>query len=113
MSAPVEQLLEQILDRVASLERLEARHYADCGNLKTVVEILASRTFTTHLTIPEVARARGISASQVRRLIRRGMLTLEIIPLTKISGVPIGEVFPAWIPVQQARSARQKEQRDG
>jgi hypothetical protein len=45
----------------------------------------------------------------IRKLIARGALTLEIIPGTRHSGIPIEQVYPQWLPIAAARAALDRE----
>ena len=103
MTDLAERMLERITQQLATLraEQEETREY---------IAILASRVSDlSHMSIDEVALRRKVSRATVRAQIRAGHLTLERIPGTKISGIPIDQVFSGWLPLATSRAAAAKE----
>ena len=96
-----------ILGRVFLMET----HFA---TLIALLSMLLARVGITHLTISEAAALRKHltgrgSVAGIRKLIARGALTLEIIPGTRHSGIPIEQVYPQWLPIAAARAALDRE----
>ena len=63
----------------------------------------------THVSIDTTARLLGVSVPTIRRKIRLGQLPLEVVPGTKVSGIPITAVYEQWIPIRVARAALARE----
>lgn len=100
--------LNSVLGRVILMES----HFA---TLIALLSMLMARVGATHLTISEAAALRKHmtgrgSVAGIRKLIARGVLTLEIIPGTRTSGIPIEQVYPQWLPIAAARAALEREQ---
>jgi hypothetical protein len=99
--------INTVLGRVILMET----HFA---TLIALLSMLLARVGVTHLTIPEAAALRKHmtgrgSVAGIRKLIARGQLTLEVIPGTRTSGIPIEQVYPQWLPIAAARAAFERE----
>lgn len=99
--------VNSILGRVFLMET----HFA---TLIALLSMLLARVGITHLTISEAAALRKHltgrgSVAGIRKLIARGALTLEVIPGTRHSGIPIEQVYPQWLPIAAARAALDRE----
>ena len=84
------------------------------ATLIALLSMLMARVGATHLTISEAAALRKHmtgrgSVAGIRKLIARGVLTLEIIPGTRTSGIAIEQVYPQWLPIAAARAALERE----
>jgi hypothetical protein len=94
---------EGVFGRVLAIE-------AHLAALMAILTMLMARVGATHLTIAEAGALRKRltgrgSVSSIRKLIARGRLTLEVIPGTRISGIPIEQIYPQWLPIAAARAA--------
>jgi hypothetical protein len=69
----------------------------------TVTAVLERLSDSTHLTVPEVARLREVTALTVRNWIERGLLSLEVMPCTRFSSIPTSQVLFVWFPSRIAR----------
>jgi hypothetical protein len=99
--------VNSILGRVILMET----HFA---TLIALFSMLLARVAITHRTISEAAALRKYltghgSVAGIRKLIARGALTLEVIPGTRTSGIPIEQVYPQWLPINAARAALERE----
>jgi hypothetical protein len=77
--------------------------------LELVPLLLAQVVDPTHLSIDAAARALHISQKTIRRKIASGALTLEVIPGTRISGVPIMQLYSEWVDIRTSRQAFDRE----
>lgn len=77
--------------------------------LELVPLILAQVADPTHLSIEGAARALHVSPKTIRRRIAAGTLTLEAIPGTRVTGVPIMQLYAEWIDLRTARKAFERE----
>ncbi|HET8798198.1 MAG TPA: hypothetical protein VFO89_10950 [Thermoanaerobaculia bacterium] len=77
--------------------------------LELVPLLLAQVVDPTHLSIDGAARALHVSAKTIRRRIAAGTLTLEVIPGTRVSGIPIVQLYAEWIDLRTARAAFERE----
>jgi hypothetical protein len=80
--------------------------------LELVPLLLAQVVDPTHLPVDAAARALRVSAKTIRRRIAEGTLTLEVIPGTRVSGVPISQLYDEWIDIRTSRRAYERECRD-
>jgi hypothetical protein len=71
--------------------------------------ILAQVADPTHLSIARAADSLRVSEKTIRRRIRAGTLTLEVIPGTRVSGIPIEQLYAEWIDLRTARLAFERE----
>lgn len=92
-------LLPDIHRRLSRIEQL----------LELVPLLLAQVTDPSHLPIESAARALHVSAKTIRRRIAAGTLTLEVIPGTRLSGIPITQLYDEWIDLRTARIAFERE----
>jgi len=74
-----------------------------------VLALLAQHGDPTHLTVKRAAELRRCSEKTIRRAIDRGTYTLEQIPGTKESGIPIEQLYAGWTPVGAVRQAIARE----
>lgn len=95
-------MLPDIQRRIARIEQL----------LELVPLILAQVADPTHLSIEAAARALHVSTKTIRRRIAAGALSLEVVPGTRTSGVPITQLFGEWIDLHTARKAYERERED-
>jgi hypothetical protein len=77
--------------------------------LELVPLLLAQVVDPTHLSIEAAGRALHVSPKTIRRKIASGALTLEVIPGTRLSGVPIMQLYAEWIDLRTARKAFERE----
>ena len=77
--------------------------------LELVPLILAQVADPTHLSIEGAGRALHVSPKTIRRRIAAGTLTLEVIPGTRVSGIPIMQLYAEWIDLRTARKAFERE----
>lgn len=80
--------------------------------LELVPLLLAQVVDPTHLSIEGAARALHVSTKTIRRRIAAGTLTLEVIPGTRTSGIPIEQLFGEWIDLRTSRKAFERECRE-
>jgi hypothetical protein len=92
-------LLPDLHRRVCRIEQI----------LELVPILLAQVVDPTHLSIECAARALHVSPKTIRRRIAAGTLALEVIPGTRISGVPIMQLYAEWIDLRTARKAFERE----
>lgn len=107
--------LQSLEGQVADLTDTVGQLLEEIREERRLAAILIDRiTDPTHLTIEELARYWDVSEVQIRRKINAGQLTLEVIPGTRRSGIPVREVRGRWIPIQKARraAALEREARD-
>ncbi|MGK2857538.1 MAG: hypothetical protein ACSLFQ_10055 [Thermoanaerobaculia bacterium] len=72
----------------------------------------------THATVQTAARIKRVGVITIKRRIKSGEYTLEVIPGKRTSGIPMEQLFAAWVPIRVARRAYEREklerqQRDG
>lgn len=77
--------------------------------LELVPLILAQVADPTHLSIEGAARALHVSPKTIRRRIAAGTLALEVIPGTRVSGVPIMQLYAEWVDIRTSRQAFDRE----
>jgi hypothetical protein len=77
--------------------------------LELVPLLLAQVVDPTHLSIDGAARALNVSPKTIRRRIAAGTLTLEVVPGTRVSGIPIMQLYAEWIDLRTARKAFERE----
>ncbi len=105
-SADASETVKVLRDLAHRLGRIEQ-------TLSVVMLIAARLTDITHVSVPEAARALGVSVKTVRRRIEAGSLKLETIPGTKHSGIPVDRLYDGWwLPLDIARSIVADERRD-
>lgn len=97
---------DSVLARVIAME-------SHLAALTAILTMLMARIGATHLTIAEAGALRKRltgrgSVSSIRKLIARGRLTLEVIPGTRTSGIPIEQIYPQWLPIAAARAALER-----
>jgi hypothetical protein len=101
--------LTDINASIASLRDELAAERADrLQATKIIVALLAQHGDPTHVTIERAAALRGCSVKTIRRSIDAGNLTLEVIPGTRESGIPIEQIYSRWVPIRVAREALRK-----
>lgn len=66
--------------------------------VRVCATMLSRTTDPSHLTVAEVARLRRVTERTVRNWIAQGLLTLEVVPGTRISGIKTEQVFSVWLP---------------
>lgn len=105
-----------MIDETAIVRELRAMRAEVAGlrehqeNVNRVIIVLMARLGDpTHVTVEEAARIRGVSETTIRRQIRDGMYTLETIPGTKMTGIPLSQIYGRWIDLQTARKAMERE----
>jgi hypothetical protein len=94
-----EGMLVDLHRRIARIEQL----------FELVPLLLAQVVDPTHLSIERAAEALHVSMKTIRRRIRAGTLTLEVVPGTRISGIPIEQLYAEWIDLRTARLAFERE----
>lgn len=77
--------------------------------LELVPLLLAQVVDPTHLSIEGAARALNVSPKTIRRRIAAGTLALEVIPGTRMSGVPIMQLYAEWVDIRTSRRAFDRE----
>jgi hypothetical protein len=92
-------MLVDLHRRIARIEQL----------FELVPLILAQVADPTHLSIKRAADALHVSTKTIRRRIRARTLTLEVIPGTRISGIPIEQLYAEWMDLRTARLAFERE----
>ncbi|HEY8165116.1 MAG TPA: hypothetical protein VIF83_06125 [Gemmatimonadaceae bacterium] len=73
-----------------------------------LIALFAQHGDPTHVTIERAAELRGWSVKTIRRRIDAGEFTLEVIPGTRESGIPIEQIYARWIPIAVARQSLRK-----
>ena len=74
------------------------RLQADTREISHVASTLLKRvTDVTHLTVAEAATFAGVSQKTIRNRVRKGLLTLEMIPGTRRYGIPTAELSSGWL----------------
>ena len=101
--------LDAEIRRVASA--LDALMHDVSGIFAIVCVLLGRFTDVSHMSIEEVARVKHVTEKTVRNWIADGKLTREIIPGTRKSGVPTGEVFSGWIEADRADEILQESRK--
>jgi hypothetical protein len=74
-----------------------------------VMALMAQHGDPTHLSVKRVAALRRCSEKTIRREIDRGVYTLEQMPGTRESGIPIEQLYSGWTPVGAVRQAIARE----
>jgi hypothetical protein len=70
-----------------------------------LIALFAQHGDPTHVTIARAAQLRECSVKTIRRAIATGELTLEVIPGTRTSGIPIEQIYARWLPIGAAKEA--------
>ena len=65
--------------------------------------LLSRRLDPTHLSVPEAAKFKGVSDKTIRNWLAEGKLTREIVPGTRQSGIPVGELFEGWMDARRVK----------
>lgn len=103
----------ELAERIADLEREIGRAVAALSvatDRASQVTQMALARMGAHFTIDDAAVLLGVAPISVKRKIKRGELTLEQIPGTKVYGIPADEVF-AWAPAKVLRKTTEREKR--
>lgn len=98
-AAGAEWMLPDVHRRLCRIEQI----------LELVPLLLAQVVDPTHLSIEGAARALHVSPKTIRRRIAAGTLALEVIPGTRVSGIPIMQLYAEWIDLRTARKAFERE----
>jgi hypothetical protein len=95
-----------VRDLYGRLDRIE--------QMLRILPILVAQTADpTHLSIEGAARVLGVATKTIRRRIESGTLTLETIPSTRRTGIPVEQVYAgAWVPLTLARKLLDEERRE-
>lgn len=102
------ELLERIVDLLNSRD-IQARKLVLIEEQRlAIMELLATRTFTEHITIQELAAYRKVTVKAVRKWIARRRIKIERIPGADISGVRIKSVFSEWQTLDELRAAKKR-----
>ena len=108
-SMPIEQASTDAAGAAWMLPDIHRRLFRIEQILELVPLILAQVADPTHLSIEGAGRALHVSPKTIRRRIAAGTLTLEVIPGTRVSGVPIIQLYAEWIDLRTARKAFERE----
>lgn len=104
-----EQAINMLQSQIAEMQRMLSGMAERSDDLAAiVVALLAQHGDPTHVDVVRAATLRGCSVKTIRRMIVAGELTLEVIPGTRESGIPIEQIYARWIPIRAARQALQR-----
>jgi hypothetical protein len=99
--------------RIGAIERTMAELVAALGASMAVTErVLARVAESSHLSVAEVARMMDCSEKTVRRKIAAGAYTLECIPGTRKSGIPVHQIRAGWVKAEPVRAAEKRERQE-
>jgi hypothetical protein len=73
----------------------------DVSNLTKLM--MSRQTDVTHVTVSEAATFMSVTTKTIRNRIAAGQLTLEAIPGTRKSGIPVRELSSGWLPIRDTR----------
>jgi hypothetical protein len=93
-------------DLVGRLDRIE--------QMLRILPILVAQTADpTHLSVEGAARVLGVSTKTIRRRIESGTLTLDTVPGTRRTGIPVEQVYAgSWVPLILARKLLDDERHE-
>lgn len=89
-------------ERLAHIERL----------LEIVPVLLAAHADPTHIAVPDAARILNVSQRTIRRKIQRGELRLDVVADGRKTGIPIEQLYEAWIPWSVAKQSYERAKRE-
>jgi hypothetical protein len=102
-------VVAELRNQIAEMHRTLAGMVERSDDIAAVlVALFAQHGDPTHITIERAAQLRGCSVKTIRRLIDAGELTLEVIPGTRESGIPVELIYSRWVPIGVARQALKK-----
>jgi hypothetical protein len=105
--------LEDLADRLAAVERDVARVLAQGESfLAVAIAFMAQHGDPTHVDVERAAQIRGISVHAMRRRIAAGKYTLETIPGTRETGIPIEQLYSDWMELAAVRTAMERVKRE-
>lgn len=94
-------------DRELAEIRSEIRRLRE---LFEIIPLLLSHvTDVTHVSVPRAAELLGVSQKTIRRRIAAGLLSLDVVPGTRKSGVPLDQLYAGWISLARCKAALQRE----
>lgn len=105
---------EEIQERLLRLEQQIGAAIVGMTRATTFAEEvtqLALARVGGHFTIDEAAIALSVSVPTIKRKIKSGEFTLDMIPGTRVYGIPASEIFERWTPalIQRKALKRQRE----
>lgn len=99
-------LASMIQDLRTEIRQLSSS-YASANQI--IIVLMSRLTHPEHVTVEEAARIRRVTQRQIRRQIAAGSLSLEIIPGTSESGIPLRQIHSGWIDIRTAKAALERE----
>lgn len=71
-----------------------------------IFEAIAGRlTDCSHVTVEEASNIEQVSTKTIRNWIKKGVFTLEVVPGTRKSGIPVEQLCRGWVSIRAARRA--------
>jgi len=108
-----ELIVTELRNQISELQRTMAAVVARNEDVVAVmVALLAQHGDPTHVDVARAAQLRGCSEKTIRRAIAAGKLRLVIIPGTRVSGIPIEQIYSRWLPITAARRAIENARRE-
>ena len=101
--------LEDVLAQVTQMRVELARANARGERLEAVIAVLLARYGDpSHVTVEEAAALKRKitgkgSVASIRHMIRQKRLTLEVIPGTRRTGIPLHQMYNEWLPIDLVR----------
>ncbi|MFZ2493511.1 MAG: hypothetical protein WA208_18690 [Thermoanaerobaculia bacterium] len=97
--------LDNVNAGLTHLRTALAEYHDALRDLVCLTSILLHRTTdTTHITIEEAARYQMVCTKTIRNRIKQGKLTLEVIPGTNRSGIPVKQLSSGWVDMNRAKA---------
>lgn len=98
--ADIGEMLRALEQKIATVGR-DVTHQREFNSV--LIAVVAQHGDPTHLTVDAAARVKSVSRGTIRRRIASGEYTLETIPGTRQTGIPIEQIYSGWMPLRKAR----------
>lgn len=93
-------------------EELRERTKTEEEFRRTLILLANQSGDLTHASVETAARIKRVGVCTIKRRIKSGEYTLEVIPGKRASGIPIEQLSSAWVPIRIARRAYERQKNE-